>query len=342
MSCRNVSRQQTGRSTRTDPSPIGVALWEGVPPPDRSNFKSAVLQSIRSQNAFNAINGLTVLRSLQGGTSVFFRGEGWDTNEDYLYKVVEATEGEQNEASVANKVHQALLTKFGEEAAKLIIDFPFKPLPFRFNETKYQVLIVPSIPGGDVVAGQRWLNEQVMKDIAKAMFLLHAAGFVHRDLKFRNVMFRDRFHKRVVLIDLGFVAPIGSEAPACTGTIGYMTQRQQAHCDARSAARLTVSTFEDLVAFAKMCRQLDYMGHSNLERRCRSLLALEQRWRSTEGVPPAETVAFLQEWSGFSQLKSTGTKPSPKPKPKLQRKQGIRMRDEVAYRQAHPEQFRFH
>lgn len=76
------------------------------------------------------------------------------------------------------------------------------------------VLVTEFLPGGDLVplAGAppvHWVS--AARAVAAALAAVHAAGFVHGDVKARNVRFDAR--DRAKLIDLGSARPIGAPRP---------------------------------------------------------------------------------------------------------------------------------
>jgi len=76
-----------------------------------------------------------------------------------------------------------------------------------------QFLVRPFIPGTDLAAlrGRDWRESvPAAVGVAEALAVMHARGFVHRDLKSNNVV--QRPDGAVVLIDLGAAAPAGDTA----------------------------------------------------------------------------------------------------------------------------------
>lgn len=85
-------------------------------------------------------------------------------------------------------------------------------------------IVMEYVSGGDLVslAGSRpghWLPVAVQ--LADALVYLHAAGFVHRDIKARNVLLRSG--DVPCLIDFSLAASIGDRAPLGGGTAAYQS-----------------------------------------------------------------------------------------------------------------------
>jgi serine/threonine protein kinase len=76
--------------------------------------------------------------------------------------------------------------------------------------------------------GNNLMKLKVFKDIADAVGEIHKAGYVHRDLKPKNILIEPDEHVRI--IDLGITARTG-ESPKnqyASGTLGYMSPEQHA------------------------------------------------------------------------------------------------------------------
>jgi serine/threonine-protein kinase len=108
------------------------------------------------------------------------------------------------------------------------------------------------LAGGDLVSlagfdSAHWLSPLV--EVVQALSFLHRTGFVHRDVKARNVMLDAAGHAR--LIDFGSAAPIG--APWRTGGT------TAAVVDPMRGAR-PVTTADDAFALARLLEELAQGG----------------------------------------------------------------------------------
>lgn len=109
-------------------------------------------------------------------------------------------------------------------------------------------LVLEYLAGGDLVAlagahPRHWLH--AVRDVCGALELMHARGFVHRDVKARNVLFGPDGRAR--LVDFASVLPIGAEAAHAGATA--------AHRPPGSAAGLA-SPADDCYAFAALLYEL--------------------------------------------------------------------------------------
>jgi serine/threonine-protein kinase len=108
-------------------------------------------------------------------------------------------------------------------------------------------LALEYLDGGDLVPllgapARHWLAP--VRDVAAALIHLHALGFVHRDVKARNVLLDGAGRAR--LIDFASALPIGAPAPRGGTTAGY----------ARATPADTASVRDDVRAFAALVHEL--------------------------------------------------------------------------------------
>lgn len=108
-------------------------------------------------------------------------------------------------------------------------------------------LVLEYLGGGDLVAlagshPRRWID--AVRAVLSALTHLHSRGFVHRDLKARNVLFDDRDRAR--LVDFASSLPIGAPAPRGGTTAEY----------ARAAQQRTAAPSSDCWAFAVLIYEL--------------------------------------------------------------------------------------
>jgi len=128
------------------------------------------------------------------------------------------------------------------------LDHPHIVAPLQWLEAESGAAIVfPYLPNGDLAglagfAPAAWSG--ALLTLCDALRYLHARGFVHLDLKARNVMFDAA--DRPVLIDLGSARPAGSPLPAA-GT----TARAY-----RAAGAAVADSGQDWSAFAELLLDL--------------------------------------------------------------------------------------
>ena len=232
---------------------IGVGLLLNLDQRVRVSFNAAVTQAVRNSNAFNRGVVLAVERSMKGGLCVFYKSVGPDANGDTVYKVVRAKY--QAEAATAAAVQRLVRARWGSEATRHFARFD-DPIPFTHNGEAYVVMAAPRLHGGDV--WQALTKDRVLDPVAllgqiiMVVNMLHSCGWVHRDLKFENLMFATAAQDVVVLVDFGFSAKVGAKVQLCVGTKEYWTRRQKTQCDGVSRPVVDADPYEDWVAFAKM------------------------------------------------------------------------------------------
>ena len=95
-------------------------------------------------------------------------------------------------------------------------------------------LVMEYVSGGDAVSlagapAERWLPVAV--GVARAVAHVHAKGFVHRDIKPRNVLLRPG--DRPCLIDFAMTANAGDPKPPGGGTVAYQRSSQRSGRPAR-------------------------------------------------------------------------------------------------------------
>ncbi len=103
--------------------------------------------------------------------------------------------------------------------------------------------------GGPVIASVR-----LLRDAAAAVHEAHLRGFIHRDLKPRNMMFERDRPDHVFVLDFGLArwisSPRGASVYAPVGTFAYMSPEQASGCevDARSDVYGLATTLYHLLA----------------------------------------------------------------------------------------------
>jgi CheY-like chemotaxis protein len=88
----------------------------------------------------------------------------------------------------------------------------------------------------------------ILRQVASALDALHAAGFVHGDVKPANVLVDHAHH--VKLVDIGLGAAVGAESTPCSGTPAYMSP------ETSSGIYRIVGPQPDIYSFAVCCYQL--------------------------------------------------------------------------------------
>jgi len=116
-------------------------------------------------------------------------------------------------------------------------------------------LVVDGLPLLDYIGGDVARLARTLPQLVAALRALHAAGFVHRDVKPSNVLV-DR-DGRVVLVDFGLVAPIGFAEPG-VGTVDYMAPEQALGAPITPAADWYAV---GVLLFAALARVMPYRGH---------------------------------------------------------------------------------
>jgi serine/threonine-protein kinase len=88
----------------------------------------------------------------------------------------------------------------------------------------------------------------IIRQIASALDALHAAGFVHGDVKPANVLVDHHDHAK--LVDIGLGAAVGDETTPCSGTPAYMSP------ETASGVYRLAGPEPDIFSFAVCCFQL--------------------------------------------------------------------------------------
>ena len=238
-------------SSRPAARSVGVGMIVAMEERMRASFHEAATQAVRSSNAFNRYVVLAVDHSMEGGLCVFYHAVGPDANGDTVYKVVRAIH--QAEAEAAGAIQDLVRARWGGAATQHFARYD-DPIPFTHAGEAYVVMATPRLSGGDV---WRALDEgrvidpvSMLVQVIRVVDMLHRCGWVHRDLKFENLMFATAAQDVVVLIDFGFAAKVGAMVPLCVGTQMYWTRRQSKQC--ASDALVKADPYVDWVAFAKM------------------------------------------------------------------------------------------
>ena len=94
------------------------------------------------------------------------------------------------------------------------------PQPFGyFNGKEFAVLVTEYVEGEPFFGFGFDQQISSLSGLASAVSEMHAAGFVHRDIKLANAIVSDT---KVRLVDFELAAPLGSEVTTAAGTHGYM------------------------------------------------------------------------------------------------------------------------
>ncbi|MCR5413773.1 MAG: protein kinase [Kiritimatiellae bacterium] len=209
------------------------------------------------------------------------------------------------------EVYRVTSTGFGGEGAlKLLADTSERIASLFAREMEaVKSLSVPSIPrflGSGEIDGRPWYAMEYLQPLflpldrsevapfamalAKAVGELHAAGYVHRDLKPGNVLLRRSGDP--VLIDLGLVRRIGERADDGAGTMGYAAPEQMLKGESSVRA--------DVFALGKMLRAA---GGKRLSHRLKSVVRRathedpEERYESAEAFAAAVRGLPLRQWA---------------------------------------------
>ena len=110
---------------------------------------------------------------------------------------------------------------------------------FTFNNENYQYIVEEFYFGGtliDRLTANQILGEEVTFNLGtkllKALICLGDFGYVHRDIKPTNILFRDETFEKPILTDFGIVRFLGEESLTATyymsgpGTPGYASPEQ--------------------------------------------------------------------------------------------------------------------
>lgn len=125
----------------------------------------------------------------------------------------------------------------------------------------------------------------LLASAAEGLLAVHAAGFVHRDVKPSNLLLRR--DGRVVLTDFGIALPIGATptSPTAEGTLQYMPPEQKASAPAHPAA--------DVFALARAARELLDAAEGQVPPALASLLGACTREVPSQRPSMAELAAGL-------------------------------------------------
>jgi serine/threonine protein kinase len=149
-------------------------------------------------------------------------------------------------------------------------------------------LALEYLPGGDLVSlvgahPRHWIR--AARDLSSALTYLHGRGWVHRDVKARNVLFDAA--GRVRLIDFASALPIGAPASAAGTTAAHR---------APSAAPGVAERGDDAYAFAVLLYELltGRLPHENARERS-SRVSRWRRSRLSRAPFPSWPAALLRD-----------------------------------------------
>jgi eukaryotic-like serine/threonine-protein kinase len=152
-------------------------------------------------------------------------------------------------------------------------------------------LALEYLPGGDLVAlagtePRHWLR--AARAVHGALAHLHTRGYVHRDVKARNVLFDAR--GRAKLIDFASALPLGSAAPTGGTTAAHL----------RSGSAPVVAAADDAYAYAVLLYELfagrlPYGPAGRSARRSARRIRLAPPWRGARKGPLAALATRVRE-----------------------------------------------
>lgn len=173
---------------------------------------------------FNSIAGYEVISTLgYGARSVIFKVRDSHQQLYALKRVTKSSPGDQRFIDQAIQEHR-VASQFDHPALrksyKLIRDRSFLRLT--------GVIVVMELVEGNTLDHHQpeGMIEtiELLRHVAEGLAVMHAAGYVHADIKPSNIMLEER--GRVKLIDFGHSCPVGTVKPRIQGTPDYIAPEQ--------------------------------------------------------------------------------------------------------------------